>query len=789
MCTNEFEELKHKALEKFFGNLNDMQKQAVFKVHGHLLILAGAGSGKTTVLINRIANMIHFGDACEYQDEGVHSDEDIAFLRDYIDDKIYDNERLAEIIAHNAIAPWNILAITFTNKAANELKDRLVKILGDKGGLVRAATFHSACARILRIEAKHIGYNARYTIYDTDDCQRLIKNLLKELELSEKIYQPRAVLSEISSLKNSMIPPEKHERSSNIRDREIAKIYRKYDETLRSANAMDFDDILLNCVKLFEQEPDVLDHYQNLYKYILVDEYQDTNSVQFKLIELLSRKYGNLCVVGDDDQSIYRFRGATIENILSFEKTFNCDPEKDVIRLEQNYRSTQNILSTANGLIANNEGRKGKTLWTDSGDGAKVTDYQAVNERGEAKFIAHTILEAHENEGVPFRSNAVLYRMNAQSNIIEQTFIREGVPYIVFGGLKFYDRKEIKDMLAYLEVIQNPTDSLRLRRIINEPKRGIGEATATAVEQIAAYLRQSPLQVLRECEKYTPIAKKSRVLLAVSKIFDELTELSQKLKPSELLEEALTITGYKEMLEEGGEDGRNRLENIRELKSTMIHYEETAEEPTLEGFLEEVSLYTDIDKYDPDADYVVLMTIHSAKGLEFDNVFVPGMEENVFPPSRSIDTPEDLEEERRLAYVAITRARKNMWLVHSSMRTLYGRTTVNRPSRFLAELPRENVEVIKEDIPESARMNKRPQKPDYSHEAADVLERRQNSLSAAPSNSGYAVGERVLHPKPEWGEGVITKVTPMANDTLLEIAFDSCGTKKIMANYVKLKKL
>ncbi len=787
---NAFDSLKRKALEKYFDSLNPMQQKAVFKTHGYLLILAGAGSGKTTVLINRIADMIYFGDAYEYEDDRDHTKQELDFLSDYAEGKTEDHARLAEIISHACINPWNILAITFTNKAANELKDRLSSMLGEQGSFVKAATFHSACARILRAECEHIGYKPSFTIYDTDDCLRLMKSVLKELDFSDKIFPPRAMLSVISAQKNAMVSPEDYFETykNDIRERDIAKIYKLYNEHLKASNAMDFDDILVNTVTLFEKNDDVLDHYQNLYKYILVDEYQDTNQVQFKLIDLLSAKYGNLCVVGDDDQSIYRFRGATIENILNFEKNFACDPETDIIRLEQNYRSTQNILTTANELIANNKGRKGKNLWTDSGDGEKVTEYRALNERTEAKYIAKTIAENVQN-GASYKQHAVLYRMNAQSNILEQTFIREGIPYIIFGGQKFYDRKEIKDMLSYLAVINNPADTLRLRRIINEPKRGIGDATAASVIEIAAQLGESPLQILRDCQDYAPIAKKSKALLGVSEIFDRLTELSETLPPSELLEQALVITGYADMLNSHGEEGKMRLENIAELKSTMLTYEAEAEEPTLEGFLEEISLYTDIDKYDPDADYVALMTIHSAKGLEFDYVFVPGMEENVFPSARSSDTPDELEEERRLAYVAVTRAKKRLWLLHSAARMLYGRTTANRPSRFLAELPEDQVEKIQEEPPQGFNRPQRPKKPDYSHEADDVLERRKNSMAQTSGSSDLSPGDTILHPNPKFGKGVILSAEPMGGDTLLEIAFESCGTKKIMSNFVKLKKI
>lgn len=779
---NEFDILKRKAMERYFSGLNDMQKKAVFKVHGPLLILAGAGSGKTTVLINRIADMIYFGDAYSYEDEYMHSQEELDFLRDYADGKTDDAARLASIVAHACVNPWNILAITFTNKAANELKDRLERMLGEQGSFVAAATFHSACARILRRECERLGYKPSFTIYDTDDCLRLIKSILKEMDVSDKIFPPRAMLSVISAQKNAMVSPEEYYDTyrNEYREKEIAKIYKRYDQRLKDANAMDFDDLLVNTVKLFKENDDVLAHYQNLYKYILVDEYQDTNTVQFKLIDLLAARHNNLCVVGDDDQSIYKFRGATIENILSFEKTFDCDPNTDVIRLEQNYRSTQNILTAANVLISNNQGRKGKTLWTDMGDGDKVTVHNALNERGEARYIADTIAENVKN-GMAYRQHAVLYRMNAQSNIIEQTFVREGIPYIVFGGQKFYDRKEIKDMVAYLAIINNPSDALRLRRIINEPKRGIGDATVTAVEQIASDLGVDPLEVMRESASYAPIAKKSKALTAFYEIYERLSELSETLPPSELLDEILIRTGYADMLRAQGDEGQSRLENIAELKSTMITYEENAEEPTVEGFLEEISLYTDIDKFDPSADYVVLMTIHSAKGLEFDTVFVPGMEENVFPSMRSSETPEDLEEERRLAYVAVTRAKKRLYLLHSTTRMLYGRTGANRPSRFLKELPEDNVELSKEQSYVNPNPVQKPKKPDYSKECSEVLERRKNSVDCGASNADYKVGERVKHPK--FGEGTVIGITPLGGSVpmnMLEIAFDSFGTKKII---------
>lgn len=786
---NEYNVLKNRALEKFFSQMNDMQRQAVFKIKGPLLILAGAGSGKTTVLINRIANMIFFGDAYENAEGyGNYSDEDLQFLKDFADGKVNDASRLADIVAYNCVKPWSILAITFTNKAANELKERISGMLGELGEGITAATFHSVCVRILRRECERIGFTSSFTIYDSDDSQRVIKAVLKSLDISEKMFPPRMVLSEISKQKDKMISPEDYLKgaSDDYRTLQIAKIYKSYQSNLKTANAMDFDDILCHTVKLFEENPDVLDHYQNLYKYIMVDEYQDTNRVQFRLISLLSEKYKNLCVVGDDDQSIYKFRGATIENILSFEEQFDCNPDTDVIRLEQNYRSTQNILTCANELIKNNNGRKGKNLWTDCGEGEKVTVYKCSNERREAKFVADKIAEDVEN-GDTFGGHAVLYRMNAQSNSLEQAFIRSGIPYRIFGGLKFYDRKEIKDVLAYLAVINNNSDMLRLRRIINEPKRGIGDATVTTLEQITSDLGENPIEVMYKSDTLVPLSKRSKQLKSLAEMFYELAEISDMVSLEELLDELLEKSGYEQYLRTLGDEGVIRLENIDELKSTMANYEENAEQPSLSGFLEEISLYTDIDNFDEDSDYVVMMTMHSAKGLEFPTVFVVGMEENIFPSARSMESEADIEEERRLAYVAITRAKKKLYLTHAVERMMYGRTDRNRISRFVKELPKENVEMAEEQglsgllsgfgggFGEIHSMNMQQQ---LAHKRS-----RNNSSETQEFNAGDKVRHNIF------GEGVVLNSTKMANDTLLEIAFETRGTKKIMANFAKIKKV
>lgn len=773
--------LKRQAMERFFSRMNPMQKKAVFHINGPLLILAGAGSGKTTVLVNRIANMIHFGDAYETDYPQEFTEEEAAFIGDYAAGRTDDGKRLAQIIGFKQVRPWNILAITFTNKAAGELKERISKILGEDGKGITAATFHSACVRILRRESAHIGFTQSFAIYDTDDSKRMIKALMKSMELDERMFPVRSIMTEISHAKDSMITPDEFakEAAGDFRKTTVAKIYRRYQQELKANNAMDFDDIICHTVTLFEQNPDVLDHYQNLYKYIMVDEYQDTNRVQFKLVSLLSEKLGNICVVGDDDQSIYCFRGATIENILNFEDEFGCRAE-DVIKLEQNYRSTQNILSCANKLISNNIGRKGKSLWTDRGDGEKVIVRKAMNERDEAAYIAKTISD-NTDKGKRWGDHAVLYRMNAQSNALEQAMIKASIPYRIFGGVKFYERKEIKDILAYLGVISNHSDMFRLQRIINEPKRGIGDATFSVIDQIVSDLGEDAIYIMEHSTEYVPLAKKSKALTEFAFMIDDLTELVDEVSLTELLDAVLERTGYEDLMKQQGLEGEARLENIAELKSNMAKYEEEAEEPSLEGFLEEVALYTDVDTLDTNGDYVALMTMHAAKGLEYPVVFVAGMEENVFPSSRSMGEESELEEERRLAYVAVTRAMEQLHLVYAGERMLYGNMQRNRESVFIRELPKENID---EQIPKLS--------SDESRHTQNLSLGKQMAMfnSAKVQESAtetYSVGDRVLHKK--FGEGTVVGVTPMAGDTMLEIAFDKVGTKKIFANFAKPKKI
>ena len=785
MDINSYNSAKQAALKRYFSRMNDMQQEAVFTVNGPVLVLAGAGSGKTTVIVNRIANMINFGNAY-FDTSRQENDDDTAFLKEYAEGRTDDFDTLRDIVAVDPIRPWNILAITFTNKAAGELKERLSAMLGEEALNIHASPFHSACVRILRSEIEALGYGRDFTIYDSDDSQRMIKNVMGELDVSEKQLAPKAVLSEISFAKDKMITPAelRADAGQDYRKKMISKLYALYQERMRAANAVDFDDILVLTVELFEKFPEVLEKYRNRFKYIMVDEYQDTNHVQFRLVSLLSGGHKNLCVVGDDDQSIYKFRGANIENILGFEEEFEG---AKVIRLEQNYRSTQTILNAANSVISNNNGRKPKTLWTAGEQGDKVYWYKAVDETDEAKFVADTILASYKETG-RYSDNAVLYRMNAQSNSIERMLVKCGIPYRVYGGMRFYDRKEIKDVTSYLSFINNHNDMLRFRRIINEPKRGIGDSTLTVIEDISRDLKISPFEVLKNCEEYAPLSKKVTALRSAYQMFEFLTEKSEELPLDEFLDVLLDKTGYLDSLK-ALENAETKIENVQELRTSMAQYMEQAEEPTLGGFLEEVALYTEADRDDGSDDKVTLMTIHSAKGLEYENIFVVGMDDGIFPSSRSFDSEDDMEEERRLAYVAITRAKKRLYLTNASQRMIFGQTQRNVTSRFMREIGSELIE--KHD--NAAAMKKHLEENDKSVtevRSATLQQQlaRSKKASSAPKEAvTYTAGEKVSHSI--FGEGVIVSVTPMSNDSMLEIAFDKVGTKKIMANYAKLKKL
>ncbi|WP_407384887.1 ATP-dependent helicase [Ruminococcus sp.] len=726
-------------LKSQFSSLNEMQQQAVFQTEGSVLILAGAGSGKTTVLVNRIAFIIKSG--------------------------------LAQ--------PWQILAITFTNKAAGELKERIEAVGGEGAEEVWAATFHSTCARILRRYGDRLGFSSHFTIYDTDDSRRLMKEIMKQLNIDEKFLSHKTVLNEISKYKDKMQEPKDIQTAASYDSRlkYIAQAYDLYQQRLMTSDAMDFDDLIGNTIKLFEQNLDVLEYYQRRFKYIMVDEYQDTNKSQYRLISLLSKARGNLCVVGDDDQSIYRFRGATIENILSFENEFKGSV---VIRLEQNYRSTGTILDAANNVIKNNLERKGKTLWTQNPKGERITLHTASSEREEAMFIARTILDGVA-EGRSFSDFAILYRMNAQSNTIEQALSRSGIPHRVIGGHRFYDREEIKDMTSYLQVINNPHDDIRLRRIINKPKRAIGEATMTKVAEIASGVGESIYSVIKHASDYPTLARAAAKLEAFARLIDGLIEaaLSGDYSIAELYNLILEHTDYKQYLMAEKDDYEQRIENIDELSSNIIKFQEDyGDEATLGAFLEEISLMTDIDNYDAQTESVVMMTLHSAKGLEFPVVFIPGMEDGVFPSMATIMEAGELNEERRLAYVGITRAKEKLYLIKTRERMLFGSTTHNRESRFVTEIPSS---LLEKTGNENIYANHR-----YEHQPKQQFDPfAKKKPVAAPSGNKYSPGNTVYHKV--FGTGMVLTAAPMGNDTMLEIAFDKVGTKTLMANFAKME--
>lgn len=783
MTMEAYQKVRQLALQRYFGRMNPQQQEAVFTIDGPVLVLAGAGSGKTTVIVNRIANMIRFGNAY-HAEATLPSEEDQAFVAAYAEGTETDADRLRDLLAVHPIRPWNILSITFTNKAAAEMKQRLEAMLGEEAHELQAATFHSACVRILRQEIHRLGYDRSFTIYDADDSQKLIKACLSDLGVSEKTFPPKMILSEISRAKDRLITPEGYaeQAGNDYRMMTVSKLYQEYQSRLKKSNAVDFDDIIVLTVRIFTEFPDALEKFQNRYRYILVDEYQDTNQAQFRLVSLLSQKYHNLCVVGDDDQSIYQFRGATVENILNFESQF---PNCKVIRLEQNYRSTQRILDAANSVIRNNSSRKSKQLWTAGEQGEKIVWYKAQDERDEADYICRTIEENVKN-GAKLSEHAVLYRMRAQSNAVEQALRHAGLAYRIYGGLRFFDRKEIKDITAYLSVINNNTDVLRFKRIVNEPKRGIGDATVTVLEEITRDLGISPLEVMRNAADYPMLSKKAAVLKSFAKTMDTLSELAETMELPEFLDAVLDKTGYRDSLRALGEEGVDRLLNIEELKSSMITYMNETEEPSLSGFLEEIALYTDQDRDDETDDAVTMMTVHSAKGLEYRYVFVVGMEENIFPTARCYETMDGLSEERRLAYVAITRAKERLYLLHASQRMLFGSTTRNAVSCFLKEIDPSLLERIDHTV------------KTYQAEGAPAVTavhsmslQRQLASQKKPASPAVqvvlSVGDRVRHNV--FGEGTVLSITAMANDSMLEVAFDRVGTKKLMANYARVQKI
>ena len=813
MNTTDFEKryiaARRAVIEADFARLNPMQRQAVLATEGPLLILAGAGSGKTTVLINRVANLLKYGRASDTDEIPENATEaDLAVL------EAGPSPEAQRIAAYGRVEPWRIIAITFTNKAADELKTRLESMLGPEANDIWARTFHSACVRILRRDADRLGYPRDFTIYDTADRLSVMRVILRELDLDDKVYPPKSVLARLGSARDELLSPElfaqRYGASGDVRLRKTAEIYKLYAQRLFAAGAMDFDDLLYNTVRLFRECPDVLEHYQRQFKYVLIDEYQDTNNLQYMLASMLAGGWGNICVVGDDDQSIYKFRGATIENILNFENQYR---DTKVIRLEQNYRCTQTILDAANAVIENNTQRKGKTLWTQNPKGTPVKVYRALNEQDEVRFIADTILD-NVAKGQKFADHAILYRMNAQSNTIENALIRSGIAYRIIGGQRFYDRKEIKDIIAYMSVIDNHSDSVRLRRIINEPKRGIGDATVDKAQEIADMLGLPLFEVLAHADEYQPLAKRSHQLMEFAQMIERLGEIADGGNLEELFDELLEETGYMIYLQSLGEEGVTRIENVGELKTNILKYIEETEKipqpsidpdnpdeqpeivlPTLSGFLEEVTLYTDLDNYDENADRVIMMTMHSAKGLEFNNVFFCGAEEGIFPGVQAIYNPDQIEEERRLAYVCITRAKKQLYITNAAQRMIFGQTVRNRVSRFVTEIPAsccdvEDKTVRKASAAELKRAN--TVKKTHADNAIGVGGLRQKTTSYssdAPTGAACTLkaGDRVSHKT--FGEGSIVKVTPMGGDCLLEVLFDTVGTKKIMYKFAKLTKL
>lgn len=742
--------------------LNEMQQLAVDTTEGPLLILAGAGSGKTTVLVNRVEH----------------------------------------IISSHLATPWQVLAITFTNKAAGELRERLVSAIGEEANDIWAYTFHSCCSRILRRFGEKIGYTNHFTIYDTDDSRRVMKQCQKQLGIEDKLINHKSILAEISRAKDSLISPEEYKQTAqnDFRKSKIAECYELYQAQLKKSDAMDFDDIIFNTVKLLEENEDVRNLYQTQFKYVMVDEYQDTNHAQYVLISLLADKYKNICVVGDDDQSIYRFRGATIENILSFENHYKG---AKVIRLEENYRSTQNILDGANAVISHNKNRKGKTLFTRSGSGDKIVYKTVMSESEESQYIIDEIVK-NVNNGMKYSDHAILYRMNAQSRNLEVMLTKSGISHRIIGGHRFFDRKEIKDIVSYLAVINNPSDNVRLQRIINVPKRAIGDTMFANVLEIGAGLGMSAFEVCERADEFQKTSRSASKLMNFTKMIRDFQEcIENGMGLNDLLQEVLDVTKYLDYLQEEPETYEDRVNNIKELSSMFIKYEEESEDANLSEFLEDVALISDIDSYNEDEDAVVLMTLHSAKGLEFPVVFIPGMEEGIFPGNQSMFSEEDLEEERRLAYVGITRAKKKLYLISSQQRMLYGQTSRNMPSRFLREIPSSVIDdqsvVARRSTgfttPRTAYANASRNElghsshnkiGSYTQSSSSAHKFGQAGNAAQKNNIDFKVGDTVCHKS--FGTGTVLTITPMGGDMLLEVAFDKAGTKKMMANYARLEK-
>ena len=778
--TERFLTARRELIRREFSDLNERQREAVLTTEGPLLLLAGAGSGKTTVLIHRIANLIRFGCASDSREcPDWITEADVEQMEQALRLPGPMTPEIAARCALRPVAPWSIIAITFTNKAAGELKDRLEAMLGAQAQDIWAMTFHSACCRILRREIDRLGYTGRFTIYDTADSERVMKDVMHDAHIDERELPARLILNQISRAKDRMLFPEDYEkRATDYREQLVSRCYGDYQRRLREANALDFDDIILLTVKLLQDYEEVREAYQRKFRYVLVDEYQDTNNLQYLLTALLAGGYENLCVVGDDDQSIYRFRGATIENILNFENQFK---NTKLIRLEQNYRSTKAILDAANAVIKNNRGRKGKTLWTKNEDGVGITLKRAVNEAEEANYVAGRIF-AMKGSG-SYRDFAILYRTNAQSNALERAFKFNGIPYRIIGGTRFFDRAEVKDMLAYLWVINNRADNLRLLRVVNNPPRGIGAKTLETVDRLAEAAGLPLYLVLSDPYHYPALEKSAAKLMSFVLLIEECAALLDTLSLPDFYDALVEKTGYAAMLEAKGDvESRTRLENVRELRSSLVGYVENhPDDASLNGFLEEIALYTDIEAYDASADAVVMMTMHAAKGLEFPHVFLVGMEEGLFPSLRCIGEQEEMEEERRLCYVAMTRAKKSLTVTCAQQRMLYGRTTANKVSRFVEEIPQECLA----NPVQKQRQSPGPQ-PRQSAGLPYPPQHRPSrpfqsfATAATPKElPDYRPGDSVVHTA--FGRGMVISVNKMGNDALLEIAFDGKGTKRLMA--------
>ena len=788
--TQRYREAIKACFDRMYKNLNPEQKSAVMTVSGPLLVIAGAGSGKTTVLVHRISNIIRFGRASELMDPpSGGTDDDAAILEEALKGGDGDIADALSRFAVDPCPPWAVMCITFTNKAANEMKSRLEKTLGAEcANEIWAGTFHNICMRLLRRFHENAGLEQGFTIYDTDDTKRALTEILKRLNIDEHTLSAKTAANLISRAKESLMTPEEYvkEAQGEFKLKRAAQVYAEYQKVLGAANAVDFDDIIMRTVTLLQNDSDVRDFVQRRFRYVCVDEYQDTNRAQFVLTSLFAGGRRNLMVVGDDDQSIYRFRGATIENILGFDEEYR---DAKVIKLERNYRSTSHILNAANSVIKNNRGRRGKNLWTENGEGDPVLIKQLGDQNDEARFIAERIIEGVKDGRRTFSDYAVLYRMNAQSQSLERVFAKSGINYRIVGGTRFYDRKEIKDITSYLCVIANPNDALRLKRIINEPKRKIGGTTVDALERLAAAENCGMFDIILNCRNYTALERQAKTLTEFGSLILSFRDMVTEGAPvSELVREVIEKSGYKAMLEAAGPSEADRIENVEELVSNAVEYEKDNDDASLNGFLEDIELLSDIDNYDRSADAVVMMTIHSAKGLEFPCVFLPGMEEGMFPSIQSIGTNEELEEERRLAYVAITRAKQELCCTYVRERLLYGKTQYNKISRFLSEIPDSLCDHRRLDThkPGSAFTYRQPeartqyQTPSFRQKVAVP------SASAGTDFVRFAPGDAVMHAA--FGRGQVLTAREMGSDLLYEIAFDKVGTKKMMAKYARLKK-